>query len=103
MNQLTAAEDVKEKIMNIAYKTKELIIKQSHDETRRVYEELNNIWKYLNQLQSFETKQITEIIVNMSIAIEAYLAGAITKEELIVNILKIKAVSELIDYSYNIN
>ncbi len=89
--------------MNIADKTRELIAKQSHDETRRVYEELSNIWRYLNKFQSVETKTLTEIIINMSIALEAYFAGAITKEELIVNILKNKTLSELVNYLDNIN
>ncbi|WEU40381.1 MAG: hypothetical protein OdinLCB4_000145 [Candidatus Odinarchaeum yellowstonii] len=103
MNQLILTADVKEKIMSIAYRTRELLIKQSQDETRRIYEELSNIWRYLNKLQSFEIKPITEIIINMSIALEAYLAGAITKEELIVNILKNKIVSELVNHIDNIN
>ncbi|MEM2109304.1 MAG: hypothetical protein QW327_02325 [Candidatus Odinarchaeota archaeon] len=103
MKTLLVAHDIKEKIMNIAQRTNEFITKQSPEGTLLVYEELNNIWKYLNRLQSFETKYIIEIIINMSIAFEAYFAGAITKEELITNILKNKIVSELINHLKTIN
>lgn len=97
MKCITASLDLKEKIRNIANLTNQLMIKQGLNESILLYEEISEIWRHLSKIESFETKSITEVIVNMSIAFEAYLVGAITKEELLTCILRNKAVSELIN------
>jgi hypothetical protein len=91
------APAVKEKLRNIADLTNRITLKFDERGKNLLYEEIISIWKYINEIYNFESKFIKDLIEKMHVAFDAYIAGAITKEQLIIYMVKNEAVSSLLN------
>ena len=87
----------KEKLRNIADLTSQIIINYNESGKTQLYREISEIWTYLKDITNVEVKIIKDLMVKMSIAFEAFLAGAISRDQLITFIVKNEAVSSLIN------
>ncbi|MHA1410753.1 MAG: hypothetical protein ACTSQY_10690 [Candidatus Odinarchaeia archaeon] len=89
---------VREKLRNIAELTNKMIVDYNEVKKTELHHEITDIWRYMNSITNIEAKCIKDLIIKMTIAFDAFMAGAINREQLVTYMVKNEAVSALINH-----